>query len=163
MVGDYPHASRLQAQYRTNSNHSMMGGTLKFPLGGVDSALRSPPNKEVWGCHPRAFPFPSFSLRSSAPRGTKWLRRLRDGKDNLPPMTEWLRQISSQAEPAAHAIRVPRASDRFSVRAAASGRCAAGWPKRPLASSPSGASVVILQVSGWPLESIVLYLLSGGG
>ena len=28
-----------------------MGGTSKFPLGGVDGASRSPPNKEVWGRH----------------------------------------------------------------------------------------------------------------
>ncbi len=37
-----------------------MGGTTKFPLGGVDIAPRSPPNKEVWGCHPRLWTMPDM-------------------------------------------------------------------------------------------------------
>jgi len=34
-------------------NHSVKGGTPKFPLEGVDSAPRSPTDKEVWRCHTR--------------------------------------------------------------------------------------------------------------
>jgi len=43
----------LEADETYVGNHSVMGGRPKFPLGGVDSAPRLPPNKEVWGCHPR--------------------------------------------------------------------------------------------------------------